>query len=268
MDRRAFLKTIASTAVLSGLWSVSPAKVFPAQEKGSVLVIAHLDDEIIWFLPWLSQIDKIIIASLPVTASHLNILSKYSSQRKASWHFTRGVTSYQDYKERWLNPVTRKELITGLDYDRTLRDIIADPGVNEIFTHSPWGEYGHLHHRQVSETVRKLAAEHEKDVWCPGIMVSFPEGGWPHSIYETTFLPGLDQKTGYYNSAIFKQIRQYYLDEPVNQTHPINYWTWGAQDDFPRGCQKYFLMVDRGHDVTMDSSEILWLQQNIPVYGV
>lgn len=267
MNRRAFLKTAVSAAIFLKLWPVSSFGAFPVLEKkGAVLIVAHMDDEIIWFLPWLDQVDKIIIVSLPATTGHLNILNRYSSQYQTSWHFTRGITSFQDYREHWLNLDIRQQLITEWDYDRMLRDVIADPGVGEIFTHSPWGEYGHIHHRQVSEMVRTLASEYQKDVWCPGVVVTFP-GGRSHSIYEHADLPGLSHRTGYYDAATFRQLRQHYINEPVNQTWPVDFWTWGGTEDFPREWLNYYLVVDQGHDLAPDSPEIQQLMAGVPVFG-
>lgn len=232
------------------------------------MIVAHIDDEILWFLPWLAHMDKIIIASLPATSAHLNIVSKYSSQYDALWHWGRGMTSIQDYKERWLDQTIRQDLITDWNYDRMLRDIIADPEVDEIWTHNSWGCYGHLHHQQVSEAVRKLACEYGKDVWCPNIIVTFPAGGQSHSVYDSASLPYFHKRMGYFDAGTFRQFRQYYLDEPINQTFPLDYWTWGGPKDYPRGSQKYFLAVTNGHDMTEEDSEIQWLKDSLPIYGI
>lgn len=203
---------------------------------------------------------------MPATSAHLNIVNKYAPDYDALWQWGRGITSIQDYKERWLDPQIRQDFITEQNYDRMLRDIIADPGVTEIWTHNPWGEYGHLHHRQVSAMVRRLAVEYGKDMWCPNMVVRFVDGGNPLATYESAYLPSLRQCTGYFEANIFRRIRQFYLDEPINQTFPINYWTWGGQDDHPQGYQKYFLAVNNGVDNTLNNSVIQELIEDIPVY--
>ena len=269
MNRRAFLKTSMFTGIWLSIQNALHGKAFAqTPKKGSVIIIAHTDDEVIWFLPWLHQIEKVIIASLPTTSGHLNIINKYASDYDALWQWGRGITSTQDYKERWLNPKLRQEFITEQSYDRILRDIIADPEVTEIYTHNPWGEYSHLHHKDVSKIVRKLAVEYGKDVLCPNMVVKFVEGGKPLATYESAYLPGLRQRTGYFEAYTFRKIRQFYLDEPINQASPINYWTWGGPDDYPRGYQKYFLAVSGGIDHTLDNSEIQQLVSDMPVFGI
>jgi len=255
-------------SALLGFSGILPKQAFAkTPKKGAIMIIAHMDDEVLWLLPWLNQAEKVVIASLPYTNAHLNILSKYASQYDAIWQFGKGITSFQEYKEKWLNPGTRKDFITDWSYDRMLRDIIADPGVTEVYTHNPWGEYGHIHHRQVSNMVRKLAVEYDKDVWCPNMIVRFVEGGNPLATYETAYLSGLQQKTGYYDSSMFKRIRQFYLDEFVNQTFPINYWTWGDSQDHPLNYQKYFLAVSDGIDYAENCYEIEQLKNDLPTFG-
>ena len=268
MNRRTFLKTGIFASTLLCVQNIFSGKVFAGTpKKGSVMIVAHIDDEIIWFLPWLHHIEKVIIASLPATSAHLNIVNKYASDYDALWQWGRGITSTQDYKERWLNPKIRQDFIAEQDYDQMLRDIIVDPEVTEIWTHNPWGESSHIHHRQVSAMVCRLAVEYGKDVWCPNVVVRFPEGGQPHSTYESAYLPSLRQCTGYFEANTFQRIRQFYLDEPVNQTFPISYWTWGGLDDYPQGYQKYFLAVSNGIDHTLDNSEIQQLVNDMPVFG-
>ncbi len=268
MNRRNFLKSGIFASTLLYVQSIFSGKVFAqVPKKGAVMIVAHMDDEVLWFLPWLHQVDKIIITSLPYTSAHLNILSKYVSQYDALWQFSRGITSFQEYKEKWLDPKVRQGFITDWHYDVMLRDIIADPEVTEIWTHNPWGEYGHLHHRQVSTMVRKLATEYGKDVWCPNMVVNFVAEGNPLATYEAVYLPGFKSCIGYFEANIFRRIRRFYLNEPVNQTFPINYWTWGGPYNHPHGNQEYFLAVSAGIDYTLKCDEIQRLVKSVPIFG-
>lgn len=249
-----------------------PDKVLHAhtdyQQKNAILVIAHTDDEIIWFLPWLHQFSKVIVASIPITSAHSNIVDKYSKLYDANWYFARGMTSYQTYIEYWLNQEARQESITDYSYDVALRDLIADPNVHEIWTHNPWGCYGHYQHRQTSAMVRRLACEYGKDVWCPNIIATLTGSNNPHSLYDCLTLSAYSKKYGQFNADTFHKVRQYFLDEPVNQTFPINYWTWGGPEDYPQGRQEYFLAVAGGVDLTEGDPEIEWMKNSLPVYGI
>ena len=230
-------------------------------EKGSVMVIAHLDDEIIWCLPWLHKVEKVIIVSLSYTSAHLNILSKYASNYDALWQFGRGITSTQEYKEQWLNSELRQEFITDRSYDLILRDFIADPNVIDIYTHNPWGSYGHLHHRQVSRIVRELAVEYGKTVWCPMTLVTFP--GY---VYDVANLHDFEYQTHKVDLEILYKVRQAYQEEPVNDMYPIEYWTWSTGDFYPN-TQTFFKAVENGVDLTLGHPEIEYLMESLPVYG-
>ena len=265
MNRRTFLKTGIFASTILCMQNIFLSKAFAGTpKKGFVMIVAHIDDEIIWFLPWLRQVEKVIIASLPATSAHLNIVNKYAPSYDALWQWGRGITSTQDYKERWLNPKIRQDFITEQSYDQMLRDIIADPEITEIWTHNPYGEYSHRHHKDVSKIVRGLAVEYGKDVWCPNIVIRFP--GY---LYEELSIPYLKQQVKRYDLNLYKEIRQMYLDEPVNQTFPVDYWTWGNENEYyPQKYQKYFLAVSDGIDYTLEDREVQYLMTSLPIYGV
>jgi LmbE family N-acetylglucosaminyl deacetylase len=237
------------------------------QKKNAILVISHCDDEIIFFLPFLNHFDKVIIASLPATSAHTNIVNKYSRCYDANWYFARGITSYQTYIEYWLNQEKRQESITDYSYDVALRDLIADPDVHEIWTHSPHGEYSHHHHKQVSKIVRKLAVEYNKDVWCPNIVCTLSDTNY---FYESLTLPYYNKRNGWFSEELYMKLQNYFLEEFVNQTFPINYWTW--QKGFPYSeiglQQEYFLAVSNGIDYTLEDEEIKYVISNLPTYGI
>lgn len=270
MNRRMFLKSTIAAAVSPAIASFLPGRVVMASKKPStsIMIVAHLDDDVIFFLPWLEQVSQVIIGALPATAGHLNIVSRYSGNYDASWQFGRGITSTSDYKNLWLNPEIRGELINEDSFDRMFRDLIADPAITEIITHNPHGEYSHQHHRMTSKVVRRLAVEYGKDVWCPNMVIRFPVTGWPHSTYEAAQLTGLTQRVKRFSTSEFRNIRQTYLHEPIDPNNPFDFWTWGGPNDFPQGRQSYFLAVSDGIDYTENNAEIQWLKEDLPVFGV
>jgi hypothetical protein len=116
--------------------------------------------------------------------------------------------------------------------------------------------------------VRRLAVEYGKDVWCPGIVAYFSDDPIQHSSYEQADLTGFTRASGCYDADTFRQIRSHYMDEPVNLTFPVHYWTGGRPEDFPRGCQEYFLAVDAGLDLTTNHPDVMRLCESVPVYGL
>lgn len=256
---------IASIGFLGLSKSASVFANTPLIKKNAVIIIAHMDDEVIFFQPVLEKVDKILIASLPYTAAHLNILTNYISPYFALWQFTRGIVSIEEYKQKWLNQQIRKEFITEESYDSMLRDVIADRLIENVYTHSPWGEYGHHHHRQVSQAVRRLAVEYGKNVWCPNMVVKFTNFG---VTYDKSQLYDFQAKKYRFNQLVCKNIRQQYLNEPVNYEFPINWWTGGKKEDFPKGCQEYFLAVSDGVDWSEGHPTIENLKNELPLYGI
>jgi LmbE family N-acetylglucosaminyl deacetylase len=136
-----------------------------------VVVVAHPDDEIIWFSSLLDQCKSVVVCFGP------------SATSKKSWDNGRTVLmdSYPLAKVKflkirqsdafeaanWDNP---KETDSGLHLRprriRTLYERNADELLrlletelqreSVVFTHNPWGEYGHAEHVQVFRVLSKL----------------------------------------------------------------------------------------------------------------
>jgi len=317
----------------------------------SIVIIAHLDDEVIWMLPFLEQFDKVYVAAVPMTYGHCNIATELSKHFSGTWCPTRGIMEVGPYCDNFLNreigpcaesgelvpgdyifesgtyvlasngfiyvdgeKAATVELSTGKCYglggdfigtmsgnpsgeiqfthipgggpvetgrfhkERTneiilkklLRDIIADPEVDTIYTHNPWGEYGHEHHRMVSNVVRQLATRYGKDVWIPNIVVVRDAGGY--LTYTGADLSGMADKWGYYQSSLYKQLRNVFLEEterartlPWYPDYSIGFWTWGDANDRPQGNQQYVLAVSGGVDYTLDNLVIQELIKSVPV---
>ena len=75
----------------------------------------------------------------------------------------------------------------------------------------------------------------------------------------------LQERTGYFHDRAFKDIRSIFKNGFINETFPINYWTWN--DTYPERWQRYFLAVNNGIDWAENSMEIQELMYNIPVFG-
>jgi hypothetical protein len=231
--------------------------------RNQVLIIAHPDDDIIWFQPILTQVDKVMITSMPLTYPHINIIDKCSYLSGTSYFPARGIASIADYKDHWLNPVERLQYAA--DYDLLLRDLMADPRVPTYYTHSPHGEYGHRHHREVSAAVCALAMEYGKDVWCPTIAVEIISSG--DMEYYNLSISTLPKHTFYYSIKTYKNMQKFYYEEPVNLTFPFNYWTWEDGYPFPSIECEFCKIVDAGTPLFPMERELMWAKESLPVYG-
>jgi LmbE family N-acetylglucosaminyl deacetylase len=142
----------------------------------AALVVAHPDDEVLWFSSIVGKVSRLIIAyeacdELPGLARRRNAASAAYPLPNAI--FLRRAEPCSLSHVDWLNPVAtdygmalnRQEAHEAeARYRKAHSELRADlarllDGVTDVFTHNPWGEYGHPDHVQVSRVVRSLGAQ-------------------------------------------------------------------------------------------------------------
>ena len=228
-------------------------------KSGTALVLTHMDDDVIWMLPWWKITEKFIGGAMPPTTVYQTVVDQQQDYLDAHGYNI-------DYKSNWLNPwamITMKQysdyywdnlpedqylaadhLIAYWDNSdlalvRTevnrikakLEQYIASPSVSRIITHNNWGEYGHQQHKAINKAVRELAVKYRKDVWMLGcdngdfVDINVPNG--------VTYTMG-----SFDDPALFTSIRTIYKNHGV--------WTW--PDDVPSGDHKFIKVVDAGVD--------------------
>jgi len=148
--------------------------------KSSVLVVAHPDDEILWFSSVFNKVDAIIIcfgnylpdpilskgrekviAEYPLsTLSTLGIVESESFDQ-ADWSKPE-VTSYGLRIVKSKKSAQRYENTFGILHDQLESRLSS---FDNIFVHNPWGEYGHEDHVQVYRCVADIARRQGQDVW-------------------------------------------------------------------------------------------------------
>lgn len=154
---------------------------------GSVLVMAHPDDEALWASSLLAGVGRLILVyeALPGRPDITE------GRRAALERFPRPVESLRLAETgafdaaAWPEPVETPEglavaagpgTMPGFDPAAyragfaTLRDRLrpALAGARSVITHAPWGEYGHEDHVQVFRAVRALQAELGFNLWFSG----------------------------------------------------------------------------------------------------
>lgn len=176
-----------------------------------ILVVAHPDDEILWFNPL--KFDKIIIAFLNrfdktwMGDARSRVIEKHPLKEKIElvgltesnyWRDKSKLTEYQDGYCKLVK------------YLQKLKDIEL------VYTHNPWGEYNHADHILVHNAVRKVV--NNVPIYCFN-------GITPAISYET--------KLETMNLEFFREVRALYQSEKA--------WTW-AGDYLPEQRQSYFKM--------------------------
>lgn len=151
--------------------------------RASVLVVAHPDDEVLWFSSLLKEIERIVVCfedcdDLPglgqarrdAMARHplSNVtwlgLPEPCSVEAVDWN-----TPVETDEGLALNapatiPVTQHRYRSSFSLlHARLRDTLG--AASNVFTHNPWGEYGHPDHVQVCRAVTRCKQEHGFRLW-------------------------------------------------------------------------------------------------------
>lgn len=141
-------------------------------ELGTV-VVAHPDDEVLWFSSLLERCKRVVVCfgpsasgSEPYDAGRAALMDSYPLSKVKFLRLPQS-DAYQEFN--WKKPRTsvNGELLLAkpnLSYDANsvrLTSILAEELRDEevIFSHNPWGEYGHEEHVQVFSALRKLSKE-------------------------------------------------------------------------------------------------------------
>ena len=137
------------------------------------VVVAHPDDEILWFSSILENASKIIICFGPSENEQLN-----RARKKLKDSFPLKNVVWLEISEAnclltgsWLAPENTKIGI-GLTeknpkFESNFYELIARLeeeliGFDNVFTHNPWGEYGHEEHTQIFSAIKHLGIYSQK----------------------------------------------------------------------------------------------------------
>jgi LmbE family N-acetylglucosaminyl deacetylase len=149
--------------------------------ENSVLVVAHPDDEVLWFSSVLDDVTRIVIAfnasaQHPGRADAMQAalaehpcgdkivaldLAQVESHNLSNW-------PYPDDTDYGLKLARVPERDAPYAEQAALVAGALDPhlaGVQNVFTHNPWGEYGHEGHVQLSKITTRLASKHGASIW-------------------------------------------------------------------------------------------------------
>ena len=149
----------------------------------SIIVAAHPDDENLWFSSVLSKVDSIILCFLPVASSPVwtegrrksladypleNITCLELEESEVFW----GADWSHPVKTEYGLEITDNVLPDTL-YRKNYYSLVTQlretlRGCENVFTHNPWGEYGHVEHVQVYRAVKSLQAELQFRLWYTG----------------------------------------------------------------------------------------------------
>lgn len=215
--------------------------------EDAILVVAHPDDEILWFSSVVSKVSKVIVvfsddprfpelgrnrealfAAYPLDTAELLGLTESCSFNTAGWP----NPQRSDHGLELMAALTIRDAYRR-NYHRLvelLDQALAHARV--VLTHSPWGDYGHEDHVQVHAAVAAAQRKHGFQIWYPGyvsdrswLLMQESVRGFSHA-YQTM---NADQTLAHKLAALYRE---------------HHCWTW--YDDYEWPAQETFFL-DPGH---------------------
>jgi LmbE family N-acetylglucosaminyl deacetylase len=226
----------------------------------SALVVAHPDDEALWFSSVLANAGKIIICFGDVPSR-----PDWSEGRRRSLAayplasvVGLGLTESEVLNgATWPNPVASpyglvvskaQDSLAGFSESRYERNFEQLKGAlrvqlkdcRNVFTHNPWGEYGHEEHVQVFRAVESLQTELGFKLWCSNYFSDKNHG------FMVENLPNLiaERHSLRTNLELAQELKSLYQRDDC--------WTWSDGYRYPDS--ESFLLWNRG---TVAKSESL-----------
>jgi hypothetical protein len=152
----------------------------------SVLVVAHPDDEALWFSSILNEVDEVIICFLDCKSkSWLGLGRKNSlAQHPLKNISCLAIEESEACSANWRNPeltkigiaMTRKSNLLRRSYNKKYEKNYSKlkeglgrklTGYQNVFTHNVWGEYGNAEHIQIYTVIKQLQQTMKFEVWYP-----------------------------------------------------------------------------------------------------
>ncbi len=214
----------------------------------AALVVAHPDDEVLWFSSVVGKVARVVIAyeacdDLPGLGQSRRAASEEYPLPTAVFlrrpepcslsHVDWSDPQPTEYGMALNRPQTAVADARYRDaFDGLRRDLRGHlGGVSDVFTHNPWGEYGHPDHVQVSRAVSSLAAE-------LGFRAHFSNYIAPRSMrFASRFIPGLTQGVVLETDrALAGKVKAVYVRHGA--------WTWHA-DYSPPEAEAFLTSADR-----------------------
>ncbi len=202
--------------------------------EDSVVVVAHPDDEILWFSSILDRCKRVIVcfghsptSSEALNSGRIRLMEAYPF---SNVEFLRIRQSDAFGAFNWKRPSVKDgQLIfayANKSYDDNtakLTSVLAEALENEtaVFTHNPWGEYGHEEHVQIFNAVSALHKTMGFELFVNGYVSnrSIP-------LMSQSFRVGEQLPVAYETKPeLAAEIKQLYLDHDC--------WTWYPDYEWP-----------------------------------
>jgi len=219
--------------------------VSPCLAEKSAIIISHPDDEVLWFSSVLKKAHDIVIVfndyspneklgigrqealkNHPCKSLVTLAIDEPISYDKTTW----SNPTLTDYGVQLQNPECDKS------YQETFNEVVnalttylTEAQPTTVFTHNPWGEYGHEDHIQIYRALEMLQASFGFQLLVSCYSHSKTLMKLEINKLSNTFYIGQP------NLQIYQQVKQLYLDNDV--------WTW--HDNYVPPKNEYFFSVNQ-----------------------
>lgn len=230
----------------------------------TVIVSAHADDEILWFEPILKRTMAVVYLGGLLGTTRYNFVKNIYQINSIYDQPIKIVPAFNvETDQRWidlaLNPCYRDNSVYTYSVMYTALKTklleLKQQGMRRVLTHNPWGEYGHPHHRRISNIVRDMAVNDPDinfDVWYDDV-VKTGTTGEVNKYYKAWFLTGVTYTRPYiFNYNRLNQVRSGMkntrisgINSNTGQLWSDDLWTWDDQNynGYPTGERKFWSAV-------------------------
>ncbi|MBK8010310.1 MAG: VCBS repeat-containing protein [Deltaproteobacteria bacterium] len=262
------------------VWAPIASNSVAEGELDTVIVFAHQDDELLWMLPFWSSARRFVLAAVPTSPAHRELVALHGAEYSQNWVPVWGEMSNLCFAEIYWSSGPRSAECTRISADTYLsnappdaaaakeaikqrvRKYVAEPEVKRIVTHNPWGEYGHIHHRLVSAAVRELGVELGKEVVVLGSVIGTNgPGTWTFADVDPVGC-GVEAQYAPFDGTQFQHYRGLYLDVCIGGAPPDyrcpggqSVWTGLGPQDYPTGTRPFLKVVTGGRDLATDPAQ-------------
>lgn len=222
--------------------------------NNSVLIVAHLDDEIIFASSLIDHVKKIIICfcsnsnEKELTKSRRNLIKNFPNKKFIFLKFEENNGLLKKLCQKNLNRRFILHDEKEINYVKTrfendhnymefkrllkIRLLSEIKSIENVFTHNPWGEYGHFDHINIHNIIRELTLEKNINLYCFGYITE------KNFYYFKNFLKIIDPNKSLIlktNKQEFKNFKKLYIDN--------NCWTWYKNYELPQ--EELFFFIDK-----------------------
>lgn len=225
----------------------------PTDWADAALVVAHPDDEILWFSSCVERVSRVVVCfhevrsqplwtegreqsikQFPLSHAVFLRLTQAEVFEAASWpnpeamEFGLKVSNNRGRSQPFSKKLYRENFTT---LRVLLRPQLA--GRKVVLTHNPWGEYGHEEHIQVFKAVLSLQEEIGFEVWCDNYLTTKSQ------VLFSQWVPRLDPEfvRAPTNRAIAEGMKELYSKHGC--------WTWFPDYQWP--AEEVFFRVKEGN---------------------